>query len=84
MSAIKRLSVATVVSLSLSLLTIGEAEALTFTKVADTSGGFSGLGAPVINDAGIVAFYATLDAGGSGIFTSNGTTIEERIDSTAN
>lgn len=38
------------------------------TKVVDTSGAFSTLGSPVINDAGEVAFFADLLAGGGGIF----------------
>jgi hypothetical protein len=53
--------------------------------VADTSGAFSGfagfsLGSgPSINNAGTVAFFATLDAGGSGIFTGSDPTADAVI-----
>ncbi len=41
----------------------------TFVKIADTSGPYSSLGEPSINDTGTVAFLAGLDAAGPGIFT---------------
>ncbi len=44
----------------------------TFTKIADTSGPFSGFFEPSINAGGTVAFRANLDAGGQGIFTGSG------------
>lgn len=49
-----------------------------FTRIADTSGEFSsfsdsgGHGAPAVNEHGVVAFFANLDSGGSGIFTGSG------------
>jgi hypothetical protein len=39
------------------------------TLIADNTGPFRTFGPPAINDAGRVAFQATLDAGGVGIFT---------------
>ncbi len=44
----------------------------TFTKIADTSGPFSGFGrtGQSINDNGTVAFRASLDAGGEGILAT--------------
>ncbi|MGV0107557.1 hypothetical protein NSTCB13_06444 [Nostoc sp. DSM 114160] len=88
MTAIKHLAVATVVGFSLSLLTTGQAlsASFTFTKIADTKGPFSLLEGdqglePSINDVGTVVFRANLKAGGSGIFTGNGTTITTIADS---
>ncbi|HEY9710958.1 MAG TPA: PEP-CTERM sorting domain-containing protein [Oculatellaceae cyanobacterium] len=75
MSASKRLSVATAIGLSLSLLTTSEALAYTFTRIADSNDPFGnfGISSPGINNEGTVAFQASLDAGGFGIFTnSNG------------
>jgi thrombospondin type 3 repeat protein len=49
-----------------------------FTRIADTSGQFSsfpnsaGHGAPAVNAHGVVAFFADLDSGSSGIFTGSG------------
>ncbi|ODS30298.1 MAG: PEP-CTERM motif protein [Candidatus Scalindua rubra] len=43
-----------------------------YTQISGTSCSFSGFGSPSINDSGTVAFWADLDAGGSGIFTGNG------------
>jgi hypothetical protein len=37
--------------------------------IADSSGPLASFGDPSINNAGTVAFFATLDAGGQGIFT---------------
>ena len=56
------------------------ANSYTFTKIADTTGPFSGFaggagpdqGTPAINNDGAVAFWAGLDAGGSGIYTGSG------------
>ena len=68
------------VGLSLSLLTSGKAEAVsfTFTKIADTSGplnsifsGISGTG-PSINSEGTVAFAANLSPEIFGIYTGSG------------
>ncbi len=39
------------------------------TTIADTSGIFSRLGSPAINNNGNIAFVASLDIGGTGIFT---------------
>ena len=54
---------------------------ITFTRIAETTGGFSRLGlAPAINSSGQVAFYARIDSGGEGIFVGSGgplTTIVE-------
>lgn len=75
MHTIKRLSVATTVGMTLSLLATSNVFAYTFTKLADTSGEFSNFmvpGGPALNDSGTVAFRAFLKAGGQGIFTSNG------------
>jgi len=45
----------------------------TFTNIADTGGPFDSFGfLPSINTAGTVAFDATLDAGGEGIFIGSG------------
>jgi hypothetical protein len=88
-TALEKLSVATAVGMTLSLLTTGAANAYTFTKIADTNGLFREIfnfSSP-INDQGTVAFSAILDAGGSGIFTGNGgaiTTIAERTDPSFN
>lgn len=74
-TAIKQLSVATAVSVSLSLLSISEACAYTFTKIADSRSSFNSFSSfprPSINNQGTVAFAADLDAGGNGIFIGNG------------
>jgi len=72
MVGIKRLSVVTAVGLSFSLLTTGDAFAFTFTKIADTSGSFTRLETPVINDSGTVAFSADLNTHSPSIFTGSG------------
>ena len=41
------------------------------TTIADFTGDFGSFGAPAVNAAGDVAFLATLDAGGVGIFTGD-------------
>lgn len=41
----------------------------TTTTIADTSGPFSSIGSPALNNLGEVAFLADLDLGGKGIFT---------------
>lgn len=41
-------------------------------NVVDSSGEFSNFGLTSINDKGNVSFYATLDSGATGIFTSSG------------
>ncbi len=74
-TATKQLSVATVVSLSLSLLAISKAGAYTFTTIADSRDSFNSFSSfprPAINNKGTVAFTAELDAGGNGIFIGNG------------
>lgn len=49
----------------------------TIVKIADTSGNFSGFAfAPSINNSGRVAFLASLDGGGSGVFTGNGSAVQ--------
>ena len=59
------------VSLCFNLLVAREANAITL--IADTRGAFSSFnGGPALNDKGTIAFSASLDAGGSGIFTSSG------------
>jgi hypothetical protein len=53
----------------------GPAQAVeyTFTKIADTAGGFESFAwCPAINDQGTVAFAAELDNGQYGVFTGNG------------
>ena len=72
MIAIKRLSVVTAVSLSLSLLPTDNAFAFTFTKIADTRGSFTRLETPVINDSGTLAFSADLNTRSPSIFTGSG------------
>lgn len=53
-----------------------------FTLIADTTGPFSGFGHSVsINNAGVVAFNAGLDAGGVGFFTGSGGAITTIADS---
>ncbi|HCF27296.1 MAG TPA: hypothetical protein DEV81_08875 [Cyanobacteria bacterium UBA11049] len=74
------------ISLCLSLLGIGEVNAkpnnFIFTKIADTNGEFSCFfSGASINNKGTVAFGTNLDAGGQGIYASNGritkTTVEK-------
>lgn len=76
-SKIKRFTVRTAVALGLSLLSMGEASAYTFTKIADTTSGsyssFLGI-PPAINNKGTVVFFAKLDGEREGVFTGNGTT----------
>lgn len=43
-----------------------------FTLIADDAGDFAGLSTPSINNAGTVAFSATLDNGDAGVFTGAG------------
>jgi hypothetical protein len=55
----------------------------TFTNIADNTGQFDELFfAPAINADGVVAFRATLDAGGQGIFRSDGGPPTTIVDST--
>lgn len=68
-----------VICLCFGLLASGEVNAkpnnFTFTKVADTNGEFSSFfTAASLNNKGNVAFGADLDAGGQGIYTSDGST----------
>ncbi len=65
------------IGLCLSLSGIGEVNAkpnnFIFTKIADTNGEFSSFfSGASINNKGTVAFGANLDAGGQGIYASNG------------
>jgi hypothetical protein len=83
---------AALMGLCLGLLATGEAQAASFnfTKIADTNSSFSSFsnsnpndnffGSPALNNTGTVAFYAALDVGGEGIFTSNGTTTTTIVD----
>ncbi|MBD1931223.1 MULTISPECIES: DUF7453 family protein [Cyanophyceae] len=83
---------AALMGLCLGLLGTGEAQAASFnfTKIADTNSSFSSFsnsnpndnffGSPALNNTGTVAFYAALDVGGEGIFTSNGTTTTTVVD----
>jgi hypothetical protein len=43
--------------------------------IADTLGALSGFSDASINDGGLVAFVASLDAGGNGVYTGDGTTL---------
>jgi len=75
MAAIKQFLAATAISVSMSLLAIGEATAFTFTKIGDTKDAFTTFGFnPTINNDATVVFSANSDAVGSGIFISNGET----------
>jgi probable HAF family extracellular repeat protein len=57
---------------TLALSTNVSAANYSFTSIADVSGPFSSFRSVDINDNGTVAFVATLDAGGAGIFTGGG------------
>ena len=73
MTKIQQLSLATAASLSLSLLTMGEAFAFSFTKIADTSSSFAVFrGATAINDSGTVAFSGDLNTLNATVFTGSG------------
>lgn len=65
--------------MGLGLAVLGSQEAFaasfTFTRIADTSGSFTGLSTPALNNNGTVAFSARLDTGERGIFTTDGTTL---------
>jgi hypothetical protein len=59
------------------LATSARGASYTFTNIADSDGMFTttwGIG-PSINNSGVVAFLGFLDAGGSGIFVGNGSTV---------
>lgn len=60
--------------LSINLLAGQEAKAASFnfTRIAESSGSFDVFGGFSLNNQGIVAFKASLDGGGEGIFTGNG------------
>ncbi len=58
---IHQLSVATAVGITFSFLATGEAQAYTFTKIADSSGPLQGFGRPAINNNGTVAFWTDVD-----------------------
>lgn len=83
-TALEKLSVATAVGMTLSLLTTGAANAYTFTKIADTNDPFREIfnfSSP-INDQGTVAFRAVVNtAAVVGVFSGSGgaiTTIADR------
>jgi len=83
-TALEKLSVATAVGMTLSLLTTGVANAYTFTKIADTNDPFREIfnfSSP-INDQGTVAFRAIVNTPAVvGVFTGSGgaiTTIADR------
>jgi hypothetical protein len=63
-----------VLGLSLNLLASQEAKAASFnfTRIADSSGSLDVFGGFSLNNQGSVAFKASLDGGGEGIFTGNG------------
>ncbi|MEK6643144.1 MAG: thrombospondin type 3 repeat-containing protein [Planctomycetota bacterium] len=57
-----------------------QAVTYTFTRIADSSGPFQSFDShPSINNSGLVAFTATLDAGVSGVYTGNGGPTVEMI-----
>ncbi len=56
-----RLSMATAMGMTLSLLATGNANAYTFSRIFDDSGPYKWIGNSVINNQGTVAFEATLD-----------------------
>ncbi len=73
MTKIQQLSLVTAASLSLSLLSMGEAFAFSFTKIADTSSSFAGLRvAAAINDSGTIAFSGDLNTLNAAVFTGSG------------
>ena len=57
------------------------AQTYTFKKIVDLSGPFNNFGAIDINDSGTVAFWASRDAGGQGVFTGSGGAITTIADS---
>jgi hypothetical protein len=58
--------------------TIYRTDGVTTIDVADTSGMFAGFDSPgSINDAGEIAFAATLDSGDIGVFVQSGSSIDE-------
>ncbi|MCP2727957.1 PEP-CTERM sorting domain-containing protein [Limnofasciculus baicalensis] len=60
-TTIHQLSVATAVGITFSFLATGEAQAYSFTKIADSSGPLQGFGRPAINNNGTVAFWTDVD-----------------------
>jgi hypothetical protein len=77
-----KLSVAALIAMGMSLLNISSADAFTLTKIADNSGILSRFptAEPAINDSGVVAFDASLKAGGEGIFIGNGGALTPIVD----
>jgi hypothetical protein len=61
-----------------------QAVSYTFTKIADTTGSFQDLGSEAINDNGVVAFAANLDAGGRAIVKGDGGSLTTIADFTTN
>ncbi|HBE21389.1 MAG TPA: hypothetical protein DEG17_02670 [Cyanobacteria bacterium UBA11149] len=66
-TTIRQLSLATAVGITVSFLTTGEAQAYTFTKIADTSttipdstGVIQQFGIPALNNGGTVAFWVAI------------------------
>lgn len=58
---IYRLSMATAMGMTLSLLAMGDANAYTFSRIFDDSGPYNSIGNSAINNQGTVAFTARLD-----------------------
>jgi len=56
-----RLSMATAMGMTLSLLGMGDANAYTFSRIFDDSGPYNSIGNSAINNQGTVAFTARLD-----------------------
>lgn len=59
---IYRLSMATAMGMTLSLLAMGDANAYTFSRIFDDSGPYNSIGNFAINNQGTVAFRARLDS----------------------
>jgi len=57
-----RLSMATAMGMTLSLLAMGDANAYTFSRIFDDSGLYNSIGNSAINNQGTVAFTARLDS----------------------
>lgn len=54
------------------LVSVAQAAGYNFRLIADTSGPFTSVGLPQINNSGIVAFATSVDSGVRGIYTGNG------------
>jgi hypothetical protein len=82
MAVIKQFLAVIAASVFISLLSISEVLAYSFTKIADSNESlFSSFGRkPAINNEGKVAFSASLKQSGSGIYTSDGSSIKTVVD----